>query len=169
MISVAYVVCITFGMTLSNGMKFDIKRTISTKSFTKQFGTVLAVSTLLLNPINTPVALATSLGDHTVCAYPACTSQQDILLNTAPNLASKAEKELLYDTLTTIGKVMKTYPSDIENGEFLNVRSGFRSMPVSQLRITCRKIKIFLPEQQKQLFTRAYGNSLFDANIFYID
>lgn len=72
----------------------------------------LLASLVVLLPLSVS---ATPLGEHTVCSYPACTSQAEILLNTAPNLVSKEETDRLYGILASIQKFLQAYPSYLEN------------------------------------------------------
>lgn len=112
---------------------------------------------LLSTSIMPTISRATPLGDHTICAYPACTSQKDILLNSAPSLASKADKADLYNNLASIEKFLSAYPQLLETNDYYSIRGGLRTAPVAQMRITCRKLKVFLPEDTKKQFVQVYG------------
>lgn len=71
--------------------------------------------------------------------------------------------EILKDILFTI----KTYPELIDKQDYLTIRSLLRSEPAVSLRVTCRKLKQFLPSKSQQdSFGSAYSTMIDSVDDF---
>ena len=137
------------------------------KSSTNFIKKSLATSTAILT-IAVPNAFAVPLGQHSTCAYPACTSQLEILEDNAPNLVSQAEIDSYNSQLKDIGFTFKNYPKLLEQKDYESIRASLRVQPAGSLRLTIRKYKNFLPETQKKEFVSKYKimiNNLDDMDV----
>ena len=58
--------------------------------------------------------LATPLGEHSGCSYPACTSQEEILKASAPGLIPQYEKDEQVQLLKDVEFTLKEFPALVE-------------------------------------------------------
>lgn len=117
---------------------------------------IATVATASLSFVHPGPAAATPLGEHTNCAYPACTSQIEILEANNVNLVSQAELDQYLDELKAIQKVFDVYPQMASEKDYTSMRGALRAIPASNLRLTARKYSAFLPENQRKEFQDAY-------------
>jgi hypothetical protein len=55
--------------------------------------------------------IATPLGEHSGCSYPACTSQEEILKASAPGLIPQYEKDEQVQLLKDVEFTLKEFPA----------------------------------------------------------
>jgi hypothetical protein len=114
-------------------------------------------ASLTLNSLEAPEkALAVELGSHTTCAYPACTSQAEILQANAPGLIPKEVKDEQVQLLKDVKFVLMEFPKLVEAQDYATIRASLRAQPASSLRITSRKVKTYMDKAQSDKFMTAY-------------
>jgi len=101
-------------------------------------------------------AFGVGLGEHTNCAYPACSSKIEILEANNVNLVSDAELESYLSSLKEIKNVFDIYPKLVAEKDYASMRGILRASPAGGLRLTARKYRAFLPETQRKDFLKAY-------------
>ena len=124
------------------------------ESSRKAVGSALVVSGILVStgPVN-----AVGLGEHTTCAYPACTTQEEILKANAPGLASTAERDSYYLDLKDMNFILSNaFGAMLDNKDYDSMRSGLRQAPMMNLRLTVRKYAPFLDGPMKKEFMKRY-------------
>merc|ERR1719502_2260874 len=97
--------------------KFNQKSS-STNLIKKSLTTSVAIISIAV-----PNAFAVPLGQHSSCAYPACTSQLEILEDNAPNLVSQAEIDSYNSQLKDIGFTFKNFPKLLEQNDYESIRA----------------------------------------------
>jgi len=125
----------------------------------KRFRTWAVSSVVAVGGLSGPVR-AVGLGEHTNCAYPACTSKIEILEANNAALVSQAELDSYVEYLTNIGKVFATYPQMLDEKDYTSMRQALRANPAGNLRLTARKYQVFLPEGQREKFQQAYSTMI---------
>jgi hypothetical protein len=107
------------------------------------------------------VVLATPLGEHTTCSYPACTSKEEILKANAPGLVSQQEKDGYLNDLKDMQFIIDNgFGLMLEQKDYASMRAGLRQSPMSNLRLTVRKYKEFLDDSNKQTFMSEYAKMI---------
>lgn len=142
--------------------KFNQKSS-STNLIKKSLTTSVAIISIAV-----PNAFAVPLGQHSSCAYPACTSQLEILEDNAPNLVSQAEIDSYNSQLKDIGFTFKNFPKLLEQNDYESIRASLRVQPAGSLRLTVRKYKNFLTDDKKKEFMNKYNsmiNNLDDMDV----
>ena len=125
----------------------------------------LLISSLLLPGV--PAAQAVPLGEHTTCAYPACTTQEEILKANAPQLMSAEERQGLTQDLKDMQFIIdNVFFKMLEDKDYSSMRAGLRQSPMMNLRLTVRKYKELLDEPQKKEFMNKYSKMIDNLDSF---
>ena len=122
--------------------------------------TAMVAVSLLPSP-----SMAVGLGEHTTCAYPACTTQEEILKANAPGLVSTAERDGYVQDLKDMDFILSNaFGAMLEQKDYESMRSGLRQAPMMNLRLTVRKYKDFLGAPEKKLFMSKYQEMIEDLD-----
>jgi len=130
----------------------------------KSAGVALCIAVCIGNPLT---SLATPLGEHSGCSYPACTTEEERLKAAAPGLMPQNEKEEQVQLLKDVEFTLAEFPALAEAKEYGSIRGGFRSYPGNSLRLTARKVKNFLEPTALAPYTKAYQTFIDDVD--YVD
>ena len=138
-------------------------------SFTKPEQMTQALKGFMLSglvAVSMPMpTMAVGLGEHTTCAYPACTTQEEILKANAPGLAGEAERDGYVKDLKDMDFILSNaFSAMLEQKDYESMRSGLRQAPMMNLRLTVRKYKDFLEEPEKKLFMSKYSKMIEDLD-----
>ena len=146
--------CISSGLSLKMGQAsspFSAKSLpslLTAQSIRTSLMTAMVAVSLLPSP-----SMAVGLGEHTTCAYPACTTQEEILKANAPGLVSTAERDGYVQDLKDMDFILSNaFGAMLEQKDYESMRSGLRQAPMMNLRLTVRKYKDFLGVPEKKLF-----------------
>jgi hypothetical protein len=137
----------------------------NSESMKKAGAKALLISSLLLPGV--PAAQAVPLGEHTTCAYPACTTQEEILKANAPQLMSAEERQGLTQDLKDMQFIVdNVFFKMLEEKDYPSMRAGLRQSPMMNLRLTVRKYKDLLPDDQKKSFMTKYNKMIDNLDSF---
>ena len=147
--------CLTSWIASSPGRRS--KEAASGPHWTK-FGSTLLAGYLIGATILPSTVEAVPLGAHTTCAYPACTTQEEILKSNAPGLMSAKEKSDLAQDLRDMQFILdNAFLKMLAEDDYSSMRAGLRQSPMMNLRLTVRKYKDILDEPTKKDFMTKYS------------
>ena len=133
----------------------------------KRVGTAVVAGCIAAASVLPPSANAVPLGAHTTCAYPACTTQEEILKANAPGLMSAEEKTGLAQDLKDMQFILdNAFLKMLEQEDYSSMRAGLRQSPMMNLRLTVRKYKDVLDEPAKKEFMTKYSKMIDNLDTF---
>jgi hypothetical protein len=126
------------------------------------------IAPLAIISCNYPTAvIATPLGEHTSCAYPACVSKIEILESNNPGLVPNEVKKQQIDQLKDVFLVLSEIPSLVEQKDYNGIRKALRVAPADSLRLTARKIKFLIEPSMLNQFQSKYQKMI--DSVDYMD